>query len=212
MPAVPRSRALAEGNRRASGNYAQAAPILSQRTECIGGTWRYGVESWIIRVARGAAPIEGVGLRRVEDRAGKKACGQVGVGEEELAEGDGVGSACIQRLLGALVGEALVADVDTTEGGLELRADTVGAYVFPGADEGDLAAAELASDIAEGGCAVRITHRVGISARGEVYAYSAGTPYGYGRVRGLQEQPRAILHWAAVVVIALIAAVLQKLI
>jgi hypothetical protein len=45
-----------------------------------------------------------------------------------------------------------------------------------------------------------------------MYADAAWSPYGYGGVRDLEQEARAILDWAAVVVVAVIGAVLQKLV
>src|SRR6185312_5729215 len=179
------------------------------RARALGNGFRDGdTERWIIRVARGAASIEGIRLGCVERCCGQEARGQVGVGDEKLAEGDGVRRPGIERFLGTFAGEALVGDVDAAERGLELRAYAVGAHVLAGADESDPASAELSGDVAKGGRAVGVSHGVRVAARSQMHADAAWSPDGYGSVCCFQQQPRTILNGAAVVIVAVIAAVL----
>jgi hypothetical protein len=62
-----------------------------------------------------------------------KAFGQVRVGQEGHAEGDGIGFAGRQHLGGAGLGEFFVGDVAAAESGLELRTDAPFAKRFPDA-------------------------------------------------------------------------------
>ncbi len=52
---------------------------------------RFGIEEWVVGVALGAVAVEEFGPRVVERGAALEAVGEIGVGDEEFAEGDGIG-------------------------------------------------------------------------------------------------------------------------
>ncbi len=62
--------------------------------------------------------------------------GKVGVGDEELAEGYGVGFALVEKLLAGVLVEGFVGDEDSAEEFFEVGADAVGTDVLAGGDEG----------------------------------------------------------------------------
>ena len=80
----------------------------------------------IVGVAGRAVAVEGVAVPRVQRRAEPEAAGQVGIGDEGLAEGDRVGLAGRQRRLGARLVEILVGDIDAAERRLQRRAEHAG--------------------------------------------------------------------------------------
>ena len=114
------------------------------------------VEGWVVGVAFGAVGVEGGGVGAVEGAAFGEAGGQVGICDEELAEGYGVGFAFVEELLAGLLVDGFVGDEDSAEDLLEAWADAVGADVFAGGDEGEFALAELAGDVGEGGGGVGV--------------------------------------------------------
>ena len=65
------------------------------------------------------AAVKGGGVRRVERSPELQPSRQVGIGDEELSEGDCVSLARIQRGLGCLLREALVGNEGAAEGALE---------------------------------------------------------------------------------------------
>ncbi len=83
-----------------------------------------GVEGRVVRVALGAAAVEGVGVRLVQRGAGLPAGRQVGVGEEQPADRDRVGEVLVEDRLRLLAGgdlaEAVVGD-DTPPKSLRSR-------------------------------------------------------------------------------------------
>ena len=80
------------------------------------------------------------------------------------------------------------------------------------AQERDAAPAEFGRYVAEGAGAVRIAHGMDIAARRQVHAHAARAPDADAGVGRFQQQARAVLHRAAVIVIAQIGAVLQELV
>ena len=83
--------------------------------------------------------VEGGGIGGVEGGALCEAEGKVRVGDEELAEGDGIGFALDEDCFSGGEVEALVGDVGAAEGLLDLRAEAAGTEGLAGGDEGDVA-------------------------------------------------------------------------
>ena len=142
----------------------------------------------------------------------READGQVGVGDEELAEGYGVGFALVEELLAGLLIDGFVGDEDSAEDLLEAGADAVGADVFAGGDEGEFALAELAGDVAEGCGGVGVGDTVGVAAWREVHADAARAEDGDGGFGGFEHEAGAVFDGAAVLVGAVVGAVLQELV
>lgn len=67
-----------------------------------------------------------------------------------VAEGDGVGFARGDGLLGVFLRELLVGDEHTAERFLQLGAEARDVRMFAGAEERDLPVAEFAGDVVEG--------------------------------------------------------------
>ena len=88
-----------------------------------------------------AGGVEGVGLGTVECCLLCETDGEVGVGDEKLAEGYGVGFALVEKLLTGVQIEGFVGDEDSAEEFFEIGANAIGAYVFAGGDEGQFALA-----------------------------------------------------------------------
>ena len=84
-------------------------------------------ERRIVGVALRAGGVEGGGVGAVEGRVLCEAGGQVGVGDEEFAEGYGVGFAFVEKLLAGLLIDGFVGDEDSAEDLLEAGAEGVGA-------------------------------------------------------------------------------------
>ena len=137
---------------------------------------------------------------------------QVGVRDEELAEGHGVGFALVQELLAGLLVDGLVGDEGAAEELFELRTDAVGADVLTGGDEGDLAVAELAGDVAEGGGGVGVGDAVRVAARGEVHADAAGAEDGDGGIGGFEHRGGRDFRWGRRTRRAVVGAVLEELV
>ena len=151
-------------------------------------------------------------MRRIERRVFQQARGQVRIGDEILAEGDGIGLAGIDQGLGHVAGQALVGNVHATERRFQRGAQTRRGLRFAGEDEGDFALAQFAGDIAEGGERVAVAHGVGVAARREVHADAASAPDADRGVGDFQQQAGPVFDTAAVAVGAPVRAVLEKLI
>src|SRR5579871_3226683 len=181
--------------------------------------WKWGIaslrrgrESRIVGVAVRTLRVEGRAVPGVQRRVELEAARQVGIGEEELAERDRIDLAGGERRLGAVLREALVADIDAAERRLELRSEPRLLDRFARAEEGEFPPAELACHIAEGRGRIAVTHVVRIAAWREMHADAARAPDRDHGVRYLQHQPRAVLDRAAVAIGALVGAVLQELV
>ena len=96
------------------------------------------------------------GVGAVEGAAFCEASGQVGVCDEEFSEGYGIGFAFVEELLAGLQVDGFVGDEDSAEDFFEAWAEAVGADVFAGGDEGELAFAEFVGDVGEGGGGVGV--------------------------------------------------------
>ena len=92
----------------------------------LGGLWKTRPlrqrECGVVGVALGGVGIEGLRVGQVECRLASETGGQVGVGDEELTEANGIAVAALDGRVGGLAREALVGDVDAAELLLELRA------------------------------------------------------------------------------------------
>src|SRR5258708_39707252 len=88
------------------------------------------LEGGIVGVAFGAGGVEGGGVGTVEGAAFGEARRQVGICDEEFAEGDGVGFAFVEKLLAGVLVDGFVGDEDSAEDFLEAWADAVEAGVF----------------------------------------------------------------------------------
>src|SRR5471032_3016390 len=171
-----------------------------------------GVQRRVVSVAAGARVVEGFRYPGVERRVQLQTAHQVRVRDVGLAEGNRVGHAGVQYLLGDGLVHLFVDDVDAAEFLFQQRAKAVGAQRFARADEGNLAAAQFARDVAEGLGRRRVAHVVRVAARRQVHADAAGAPDGDAGVRHFEHQAGAVGDRAAVVVAAPVAAVLQELV
>ena len=141
-----------------------------------------------------------------------EAGGEVGICDEEFAEGYGVGFAFVEELLAGVLVDGFVGDEDSAEDLFEAWADAVGADVFAGGDEGEFAFAELAGDVREGGGGIGVGDAVGVAARGEMHADTAGAEDGDGGVGAFEHEASAVFDGASVLVGAVVGAVLEKLV
>src|SRR5882757_6727972 len=173
---------------------------------------RLTIEGWVVGVAFGAGGVEGCGVGTVEGAAFGEASGKIGVRDEELAEGYGVGFVFVEELLAGVLVDGFVGDEDSAEDFLEAWADAVGADVFAGGDEGEIAFAELAGDVSEGSLGVGVRDAVQVAPRREVHADAAGAEDGDGGVGALEHEAGAIFDGATVFIGAMVGAVLEELV
>nr|GEU28208.1 urease accessory protein G [Tanacetum cinerariifolium] len=166
----------------------------------------------VVGVAFLGSAVERGRVPGVERRCRLQAARQVGVGDEILAERDRIGRAVIEHLLGGFSAQAFVGDVHAAKGLLQERTQAVFAHGFARADERDLAPAQFAGHVAEGGGRVGVAHVVRIAARRQVHAHAVGAPDGDTGVGHFQHQAGAVVDRAAVVVGALVGFVLQELV
>ena len=170
------------------------------------------VEERIVGVARRARRVERGGVRLVERSVQREAAGQVGIGDEELAERNGVGLAGLEHLLGGRLGEFLVGDIDAAERRLQLGAEPRPRRATRGPEEREPPPAELAGDIAEGRRAGRSRPSSGCRRAGPG-AYRPGrAPHRDGGIGDLEHQPGTVLDRAAVFIGPMVRAVLQELV
>ena len=73
------------------------------------------LESGVVGVAFGTVGVEGCGVGAIEGAAFGEAGGKIGVSDEELAEGYGVGFAFVEELLAGLLVDGFVGDEDSAE-------------------------------------------------------------------------------------------------
>ena len=118
---------------------------MSARARPLLGRSRLFVERRIVRVPDRAFAVEGLGVPGVEGSAEREAPRQVGIGDEELAEGHRVRFAgCRSRPRPICAIEPLVGDIDAAERRLQLRAECGRADDSREREEGDAAPAEFA--------------------------------------------------------------------
>lgn len=170
------------------------------------------MKAGLVDVAFGAVAVEGCGLGLVEGGVSGEANGEVGVGDEELAEGDGVGFTVGEDLVGGFEGELLVGDVDAAELTLQIRAKPATGAVFAGHEEGQFAAPEFTGDVAEGFGKVAVGDAVGVGTGGEVHADAAGAPDADGGVGDFEHEPGAVFDGAAELIGAVVGAGLKELV
>src|SRR3984885_1614644 len=170
------------------------------------------LEGGVVGVTLGSGGVEGGRVGSVERRVFAEAGGQVGICDEELAEGHGVGFAFVQELLAGLLINGLIGNEDTAESLFEIRADAVRADVFASGDEGEFALAQFAGDVSERGFVVGVGDAVGVAARGQMHADPSGPEDGDGGGGALEHKAGAIFDGAAVLVGALVGAVLEELV
>src|SRR5680860_617895 len=92
------------------------SPVCVMVTGIRGNRPEYG----IVGVPLLGTAIEGVPVDRHQRRVEEQPCHQVRIGNERLAEGDEIGAAVGDRLVGALLVEAVIGDDYATEQTLEL--------------------------------------------------------------------------------------------
>src|SRR5258708_36560790 len=96
----------------------------------VGGARGLGLQGRVVGVTVRPRGVESIRLRPVERGALCEAGGQVRVRDEELAEGDGVRFALIQKLLAGLLVDGFVGDIDATKDLLEVWSEAVGPAVL----------------------------------------------------------------------------------
>ena len=84
--------------------------------------------------------------------------------------------------------------------------------MLAGAEEGELAGAELAGDLGEEGGGIGIAHVVRVSAWREVDSHAAGLPDGGDGIDDLQQETQAVFERSAVFVRAVVGGVLEELV
>ncbi len=84
----------------------------------------------VVGVAVLAGRVEGAGIGRIQRSTCGEALGQIGIGDEELAKGDGVGFARGDRLLGRLLRELLIRNPDAAEGLFQFGTETIFAQMI----------------------------------------------------------------------------------
>jgi hypothetical protein len=85
--------------------------------------------------------VEGMGFWAIERGLFCETGRKIGVGDEELAEGYGVGFAFVEELLAGVLIDGFVCNEDSAEKFFEIGADAVGADVLACGNEGQLALA-----------------------------------------------------------------------
>ena len=122
-------------------------------------------ERRVVGVTGSARGVERGAIPFIEGGAFAETTRQIGIGDEQFAEGDGIGIAGRQRRIAAGEVEAFVGHIHATEQFFELWPYAVGAQALTCGNERQLALAKLTRHITEGGERIRIAHIVRITAR-----------------------------------------------
>src|SRR5665213_1412808 len=166
----------------------------------------------LVFIALSTRSVEGIRLRPVQWRLFGKTRGQVRIGDEEFPEGHGIGFALIEQLLTGLLVDSFVRHERSPKELLELRPNAVRADMLAGSDEGDLASTQLPRHVTEGRRKVGVGDTMRGAARSEVHPDPSSAEDRDGSIGGLKHQPSAVFDGAAVLVVALVGAILQKLV
>src|SRR6185437_13132939 len=169
-------------------------------------------ERWIVHVAFHSMGIECLRLRGIQRRIIGKTLRQVGIRDERLAKGHGVGLAALYNFFRRLFCVAFIHYHNAAECLLEQRPEMLRPQRIAHADEDKPAFTQLFHYIGKRVDGVGITNVMRGRMRRQVHTHPFRAKNRNCRISALQHETRAVLDGAAILVRALIRAVLQKLV